>query len=60
MSPLEATEQVSEGSEAGIRRAENRHFYTICGYVLHPIVLNESVFEGFTRQTDNPYIDHKQ
>jgi hypothetical protein len=44
MTPLEATEQVSEGSEARIRRAENRHFYTICRYLLHPILLNESVF----------------
>jgi hypothetical protein len=44
MSPPEATEQVSKGSEARIRRAENRHLYTKCGYLLHPIVLIGSVF----------------
>ncbi len=44
MSPPEATEQVLEGSEANIWMAENRHFNTKYGYLLHPIVLNGSVF----------------
>jgi hypothetical protein len=44
MSPPEATELVSEGSEARIRRAENRHLYTKCGYLLHPILLIGNVF----------------
>ena len=58
--PPMAVEQVSEGSEAIIRWVENRHFYTKCGYILHPILLIGIAFQGFAWRFDNPYIDYEQ